>query len=482
MQPPISIRSFSLSAVTFAAATTMTSVAAMAACGGAPTLVALSGLIGPPSITATETSTDQALELIRKRREEASGLCPAGFTRSGGNCVPVGAAFTPQPAVAVAPAPVAVTTTTTTGPAPAAAPSASSSASAPRPKRPAVSRPARPAAGTQVASAAPPSGPVRSAPAGYSGGSLKDGYYDVPMSGTVRSRGAWLEGYYDYEKHENINPGQEANPTRRSVSGGVISGVDVSEFSTGGVVRGWQLGFFGGHNSTRVKLTDTIGDKLQDNGTLERTRTTDARQDIDGAFGGIYGSFVHGGFSADVAFKIDVFDMNQRLTETLVNCANVPVTTLNDTSMTNYVVASNLHYRFGIGGNRYIEPTVGLRYTHTDFGGNAAVLGVRDGDAFRVQGGVRLGTRFVTPDGWIWNTSLTGLLYSDVSIDGYVAPTGSPLISPVPLVDEGKLRVMGVLENLVDVGYGYTLYGDVSLRGGDDLIGFGSRVGIRYQW
>src|SRR5262245_26818644 len=89
-------------------------------CGGAGNLVALTGLIGPPSIQATESSTDQALELIRRRREAASGPCPSGFVRSGGNCVPAGqqvaAATPPSPSP---PAPAAtVTTTTTTGPVP----------------------------------------------------------------------------------------------------------------------------------------------------------------------------------------------------------------------------------------------------------------------------------------------------------------------------------------------------------------------------
>jgi len=191
---------------------------------------------------------------------------------------------------------------------------------------------------------------------------------------------------------------------------------------------------------------------------------------------------VSGAFSADLAFKIDAFDLNQRVTETLVNCANVPVTRFNETSMTNYVLASNFNYRIGSPGSHYIEPTFGLRYTHTDFGSSGGTFGLRDGDVFRVQGGLRVGTRFTTPDGWVWNTSLTGLLYSDVSISGFVVPSTSVLQPTTPLVDEGKLRVMGVLENRVDVGFGYTLYSDVEVRGGDDVFGFASRLGIRRQW
>lgn len=470
-------RSSAVRAITFSAATAMTSAAAIAACGGAPNLVALSSIAGPPSISATEASTDQALELIRKRREEASGgSCPAGFTRSGGNCVPVTVAAS-VPAAAAPAAPqqqVSVTTTTTQGAAP---PPPAAASAAPRPKRPA----ARPAGQQQVASAAPVSAPAAPA-SGYSGGSLKDGGYEPVMPGTIRAKGVWLEGYYDYEKHKNMNPGREANPTRRMVSGGALAGVDISEYATGGMVKGYQFGFFGGGHSSRSKFSNTIGDKVQDNGTLERTAVTDARQEVDGGFVGIYGSMVHGGFSADLAFKADMFSMMQQLTETLVNCGNERRDVNEQTSMNNYIVASNMNYRIAMSSNHYIEPTVGLRYTHTTFGNNAPALGVKDGDAFRVQGGLRIGTRFATPDGWVWNTSLTGLLYSDVSINGYVLNNNAGLLPPTPLVDEGKLRAMGILENRIDVGYGYTLYADFEMRGGQDVIGYGARAGVRYQW
>jgi hypothetical protein len=51
-----------------------------------------------------------------------------------------------------------------------------------------------------------------------------------------------------------------------------------------------------------------------------------------------------------------------------------------------------------------------------------------------------------------------------------------------PLVDEGKLRVMGMLESRVNVGNGYTLYGAAEVRGGEDVIGYGGRLGVRYEW
>jgi hypothetical protein len=472
-------------AITFSVSTAMTSIVALAACGGAANLVSLSSVVGPPSITATESSTDQALELVRKRREEASGSCPAGFVRSGGNCVPAGQAAAAQPVVAAAPPPAAaapapqVTTTTTTGPAPAAA-------AQPRPQR---SVPPR-----RVASTGQPA-PQQMAAApsqGYSGGSLKDDGHYPQVPGIVRATGVWLEGYYDYEKQDNLNPrgAPDNNPTRRAVSGGMISGVDVSQFQLGSTISGFQIGGFGGYNSTRVKFTDTtVRGRGDDNASTQIDTFSNQRQEMEGAFAGIYGSFVHGPVSADVTFKVDFFDFEQRFDQRRFfsdECAppNITITDTRfrgSTSLTNYVVATNANYRIPVSAAFYIEPTVGLRYTHSDFGSGALALGVRDGDVFRVQGGLRFGTRFTTPDGWVWNTSLTGLLYSDVSVNGFTVPggVGQPAF---PLVSEGKLRAMGVLSSRVDVGNGYSLYGDVEVRGGDDLFGFGSRLGVRYQW
>ncbi len=514
MLPPHTVRSFSTGAVTFAAVTTMSSVAAMAACGAAATLAGLASIVGPPSITATETSTDQALELIRKRREEASGVCPPGLVRSGGNCVPAGAFSTPQPAVASA-APVAVTTTTTTGPAPAPAPAAASApaaapptaasvASTPSPQRAATPRPVR------QASAAP------AAPSyGYTGGSIKDGHYDVPVPGVVRARGVWAETYWDQERRKNMAPNrvipaftannntdvpeQRINQARRTTSGGVVMGADVSQFTVGEQISGFQVGLFGGYNQTLSKLSDVtvfgqgINGATQTPDGLAITGVSADRQEVRGGFGGLYGTVVHGAFSADLAFKVDIFDVERSFVERFFfdpNC-NPPDDIINtvtlrrdSTTMTNFTVASNANYRFDIGRSMYLEPTVGVRWTYSDFGGNAAALGLKDGDVFRVQGGLRLGARTVTPDGWVWNNSITGLLYSDVAINGYSTGAAGPggLAALDPRIDEGKLRLMGILESRVDVGHGYTLYGMGEVRGGDDYVGYGARAGIRYQW
>ena len=314
----------------------------------------------------------------------------------------------------------------------------------------------------------------------------------MPVGGTLRAHGIWAEGYYDHEKRDNLAPGQVNNQNRTATSGGIISGFDVSNYQLGGTPSGFQIGAFSGYNSTRAKFSDvTLTGTGNDGSSTQRTTFGEQRQEMDGTFVGIYGSAVHGAFSADVAFKVDIFDVERRFQKREVfddGCGTGAVVTNTNfsgtTSMTNYVVASNANYRIPMTMGTYVEPTVGIRYSHTDFGGNAGALGFRDGDSFRVQGGLRVGTRFTTPDGWIWNSSLTGLLYSDVSINGYTITTTTPGLPP-PIsarIDEGKLRVMGVLENRVNVGYGYTLYNDLEVRAGDEYFGFGTRAGIRYQW
>lgn len=476
----------------FIAASTMTSIAAIAACNGAPSLVALSSIVAPPSISATESSTDQALELIRRRREEASGSCPAGFVRSGGNCVPAAqqasapavVAQAPIPAATVAP-PVAVTTTTTSGQAAAAPPAAKAS---PAVKAPPVAAAKAPPA--QVAQAPAPRPVVRSAPAqaqpvvGYRAASIKDSDYDTPVAGTVRMHGAWAEGYYDHERRSDLNPngGPTNNPTRRMTTNGFAAGVDVGHFTVGQHVSGFQLGFMGGGSATRSRFTDTTSVKFQP--TVNDTQLTlsqNQRQEIDGGFAGIYGTFAHGKWSGDVIFKVDMLDFEQSSIDTLLGGCGTVIPRFDQTSMTNYVAASNLNYRFDLSPNHYLEPTIGIRYTSVNYGSNAAVLGVRDGEVFRVQGGLRLGMRYAAPNGWLWNSTIGGLLYSDVSMSGLVLP--STVTNPsFPLVDEGKLRVMGVVETRVNIGYGFTLYGGADVRGGEGLIGYGARGGIRLQW
>ena len=134
------------------------------------------------------------------------------------------------------------------------------------------------------------------------------------------------------------------------------------------------------------------------------------------------------------------------------------------TSAINFIVAENLGYHFDLPQGNWIEPLIGARYSYSTYGSNAASLGLEDGHAIRVQGGAEFGfTRFVL-DRYVWTTSLTTLLYSDVLISGFVT-NADGFSAGALLADQGKLRVQGALTSKVDL-----LNGVSTLRRGSDAL------------
>ena len=151
-----------------------------------------------------------------------------------------------------------------------------------------------------------------------------------------------------------------------------------------------------------------------------------------------------------------------------------------DIAENNINVLSNVYYRFDIGDGYWLEPTTGFRYSYTDYGNNASLFGLENGELWRIQGGARIGTGG-SYNGYFWSASLLGLLYDDVSIRGYVT-SDTALTSGPATVDQGKLRAMGQLFGTVNNGLGWTYWGLVEVRGGEDVFAVGGKLGIRYQW
>ena len=69
----------------------------------------------------------------------------------------------------------------------------------------------------------------------------------------------------------------------------------------------------------------------------------------------------------------------------------------------------------------------------------------------------------------------------DVSIRGYVTDAAALQSGPAT-IDQGKLRALGRFFGTVSGGGGlmYTL--ELEVRGGEDVIGAGGKLGVRYQW
>jgi hypothetical protein len=166
---------------------------------------------------------------------------------------------------------------------------------------------------------------------------------------------------------------------------------------------------------------------------------------------------------------------------TLTNPTATITDSIQNTSAINFIVAENLGYHFNLPLGYWIEPTIGARYSYSTYGSNAASLGLEDGHAVRVQGGARLGFTGIVPGTYVWTTSLTAFLYSDVWISGFVT-NADGFSAGALLADEGKLRVQGILASKVSLLNGFSAFGEVQGRYGQDYFGAGGRIGARYEW
>ena len=300
---------------------------------------------------------------------------------------------------------------------------------------------------------------------------------DAPIANEAQN-GVWAAVFGAYERHSNLNPGQDNNATRTQYTGGVVSGVDTYVSPAGGGYGAplLQIGILGGYESTRSTFT-TPPAYLAD-GSFNGAQTD------EGGFVGVYGSYVLNQFAADLLVKLDLFD---HTTEPSITCpadqspnstaSNIPFS--GTTSEINTNVASNVYYRFYADGPFWIEPTAGFRYSHTSYGEGASALFLTDGDDLRLLGGVRVGTGGYL-GGYFWTASILGGIYDDVIVNGYTSDTIPGSASAK--IDQGKVRGIGSLFGRVYDGHGMTYFGQVDVYGGQDVAGVIGKVGARWEW
>jgi hypothetical protein len=179
-------------------------------------------------------------------------------------------------------------------------------------------------------------------------------------------------------------------------------------------------------------------------------------QTLNGGSLGLTASVGRGGFFSDSLVKVDLLNLkrtsttfdtynsvfNPGLVNTVdVGCifvgndhdAKIPTTSNPQTKTAilaqsapqqNFILANDAGYHFDLKSGYWIEPLVGFQYTYTTYGSNAADLGLADGQALRLHGGARVGVSKPVSDGGAWTGSLTGLLYSDVYVHGWVTSAG----------------------------------------------------------
>jgi hypothetical protein len=455
-----------ISALALAAISNLGAGGAYALCQATSTVAGA----GPPSISATEASTAQALEILQRRKDDATAEANLLLASTE-----------------AAEAAEDVAADSATQPAQKSTSAATSSAQA--------KKKARAATGPQIETQA---------------------QSDV-SGGWIRTRGTWALAYADYERNSDVNiglrdvdPDSNASATRtkddvtvtqKRRGAGTLAGMDWTYMTSGPVTKGVQYGFFGGYDHSRSTFSDgsfaafePTDNPLDDPNerSEEFFERTNAKETVNNGTVGLYGALFQNQWTLDGAVKIDFGDLEHEHTTRKLFCANEIEAKKGEVDFTDYIVSANLSYLHPLTETSWLQPIVGARYTFTDFGKSTGnlTLGAEDGHVFRIQGGVTWGGFSVTQQGYLITTNVTALLYSDVLIDGFVGkspitdsdPISSLTTDAASLNDEGKVRVLGQFSSVVDFRNGYSLIGQLEARGGDDYYGIGGRLGARVEW
>jgi hypothetical protein len=327
----------------------------------------------------------------------------------------------------------------------------------------------------------------------------------LPIEPAVRF-GTWTQVFGDYQKRDAAGPAIlnccttvlpiggpfgniTAQPTlalnieSRASTVGFVAGADLTSWALFSASDGFIAGATAGYTWSELKLNTTATSIDQPVGTgVSHLRAT-----LSGPTAGLYATYFNAGFSSDVAVKFDFLTLNETfndlLATTVPNAAFISFAGAGSVSLLNSTVVGNLNYRFDLYSNFWIEPTVGVQYTNSSYGSGAAQLGLADGNLVRVQGGARFGTSTLISNGVLMTTTLTGLAYNDVVVQGGVIPVfasqGNNLLAQA---DQGFMRGEGIFALNFDFGYGMSSFVLGDVYGGAHLFGAGGRAGIRYQW
>jgi Autotransporter beta-domain len=259
----------------------------------------------------------------------------------------------------------------------------------------------------------------------------------------------WGQGFADQEKRTETFLGTDVGRTTTTYGG--LAGFDAAFSNWLGFGGTYVVGALGGYTESRVRNAD---------GTSSR---------VTGPGAGIYSVYAKGGWSIDTVSKVDFFNIDRWQT-------GLPTLSM---GLTNYTSAGNINYRFDLANNWWVEPTAGISYTSTRWDNPSKILGMQDGETFRVQGGSRVGTSTV----WGSTTvegSVTGLAYSDVAINGgsLAVAVGAPLVP----TDQGKVFGQGIGKLNFIWTPQISSYVEGEVRGRDGVIGYAGRVGARYSF
>jgi Autotransporter beta-domain len=390
--------------------------------------------LGEVSQSSTQDATKATMASVSDRRTAEEQRCPGGSTRVNGTCQPAAPAsrFAPEP-----------------------------------PNQTLMSMPA-----ALLAFDTP-----------------KRPFANAPRAEPAARMAVWAQAYGDYERRTGNSPGLgefsvlALNVTSTTWSGGVLGGVDLTFRDLASSRDGLIVGMLAGYESSNMSLSASSisSDPTSPNGF------STMKAQLSGPTTGVYASYFNGGFSADLAIRVEFFNINLSFNDLLGFQSNpgfgfpptsVPFSGSGTTSLVNTTTSGNVNYRIPVYRNVWIEPTAGFQFTRSDYESGADQLGLADGSVLRLHAGERFGVEG-TWDAVRMTTVFTALLYDDVAVRGGVLQDAP---NPLILSDQGKLRAEGILALYLYQGKGVSYLLQADLRGGEGLIGAGLKMGLRAAW
>src|SRR5262249_17420060 len=213
-----------------------------------------------------------------------------------------------------------------------------------------------------------------------------------------------------------IQPNLALNIESRTSTVGFVAGDDLTSSGLySGIIAGVTTGYqwYEMKFNASVTAVPTGGVTSDATSRLPGTGVSQLSATVSGPTVGAYATYFSAGFSTDVTVKFDFLTVNETFNDLLATTITqnpfVSFPGAGSVNLLNRIVFGNLHYRFDLSPNFWMETTVGVAYTNSSYASGAARLGLADGNLVRVQGGARFGTSILLSNGVLMTPILTGL-------------------------------------------------------------------------
>ncbi len=155
------------------------------------------------------------------------------------------------------------------------------------------------------------------------------------------------------------------------------------------------------------------------------------------------------------------------------------------TGTQNYSFLANIGYRYDLQQAWYVEPTAGLEYVQTNYSNQTALtsttVALQDGDVFRGRIGAHLGVS------WVDNNIRYEPTFTALAYDLFQVTTPTALLSgPTGLFLPNQLgKISGEVQaavNFINLSNGWSGFARADFRFGENFVGGGGKLGVRYLW